>query len=108
MGLMAAVALAALDWLILVAFFYARSSGTEFVPIAMVIGVLAAIWLRQRWLLFVVQSIVTLLMLISLVELGADLKAVDVISAVGLSALGYALAWLVARAISLRPAKPST
>lgn len=105
-GLVAAVALAVLDWLILVAFFYARSSGMVFVPIVMVLGMLAAAWLRRSWLVFATQSIVTLLMIISLVKLGADLKAVDVISALGLSALGYGFAWLIARAIPPRRTGP--
>lgn len=105
-GLIAAAALAALDWLILVAAFLYRPEPFPFIAAAILAAVAAGWWLRRQWLIHAAQGLVSLLALVSMAELGADLRASDIAQVVGLIAVGHALAWLVARAIPVRARRP--
>jgi 4-amino-4-deoxy-L-arabinose transferase-like glycosyltransferase len=101
-GLLAAVALAVLDYLILAAAFLYRPAAFPFVAIALLAAVAASGWLRRPWLVHTAQGVVSVLALVAMAELGPDLRASDVAQVVGLVAVGHALAWLLARAIPAR------
>lgn len=98
-AVVAAALLAGIDYLILVAAFLGNSQGTEFIPIAMIIGLIAAVAFRQKVLVHAVQSIITILFIVTLIRTEPLGPASETATASGMVILGHVLAWMIARAI---------
>lgn len=106
----AAVLLIGLDYMIVAASFLGEPRPGEIMLIALALVMAVAVWLRRRWIVFLMQSAVAVLMLARLVQsLGSSIQvnssmspAMGYVAFAVQLALGYVLAWLIARAIPRR------
>lgn len=99
LAVIAGMALAVIDYLIVVAaFLYRPATGEALFP-AVALLVIAAMVLKQRWLVYLAQSPVAALILLRVFEPGERVELGDLPLAVLWIVLGYVLAWLIARAI---------
>lgn len=108
-ALCAAAALITLDY-ILAAVAYLFIPPGEWLFVVWLFALIAGIAYRQRWLIFVVQSVITILLTYRMVQSfqtegiqtsGSEIGSLLFISA--LLVLGYVFAWLIARALPGRP-----
>jgi len=106
----ATLVLLLLDYVLLAAMFLYRPGGAELLAGVMLIGALAAVLLRRRWLIIAAQNVVTAVTVLRLLQWEGPEQAKDLIGPIVfvlLLAFGNALAWLVARAIPSRQHAPS-
>lgn len=100
----AAIALATMDLIITGAAFIAdRSKIAEMILIVVAFTALAAVFFRRRWLIFIAQNIVSILIVAQVIRYGKRIKATDIGVAIGLIVFGNTLAWLIARSIPQTP-----
>lgn len=98
-AVLAFIALAVLDYMLIGAAFLGRPKDGDPLTLVVVAGFALALVLRQRWLVFAAQNVVTVLGLVRGLQVGADLRLSDLAGFVLTVLLGNLLAWLIARAI---------